>query len=204
VFFKDEDRELYIRLLRKYGEEAGVAYWVYCLMDNHVHLIGVPETLDSLRLGLGIAHWKYSLIINIQHDWKGYLWQGRYKSYPLDDFYLLRATRYIELNPVRAKMVKNAEDYAWSSARAHVLKQPDPLISKGRLDDEIKDWASFLALGTPESELRLFRKHASTGHPLGSDEFIEKLEKMTGRILKEKPRGRKPKGQTDDHPDDPI
>ncbi len=201
VFFKDEDKELYIRLLRKYGEEAGVNYWAYCLMDNHVHLIAVPRYPESLSRGLGIALWKYSLLINLQHDWKGYLWQSRYKSYPLDDYYLLSATRYIELNPVRAKIVKKAEDFPWSSARAHVSKQPDPLITKGSLDDEIADWASFLVSETPESELKLLRKHASTGRPLGRDKFVEKLEKLTGRILKEKPKGRKSKALNFDLPE---
>ena len=201
VFFKDEDRELYIRLLRKHGEEAGVTYFVYCLMDNHVHLIAVPECPESFSRGLGIALWKYSLLINLQHDWKGYLWQSRFNSYPLDNHYLLSAARYIELNPVRAEIVKNAEDFPWSSARAHVLKQPDPLITKGSLDNEITDWAAFLASETPESELKLLRRHASTGRPLGSEKFIKKLEKLTGRILKEKPKGRKPKGQNNDHPD---
>jgi len=190
VFFKDEDRGLFMRLLRKHGEEAGIDYWVYCLMDNHVHAIAVPRYPDSFRRGLGLALWKYSLLINLQHDWKGYLWQSRYKSYPLDEHYLMSAARYIELNPVRAQIVKNAEDFPWSSARAHVLKQPDTLITKGSLDNEIADWALFLASETPESELKLLRRHASTGRPLGSDEFIEKLEKLTGRVLKEKQIGR--------------
>ena len=191
VFFKDEDRELFIQLLNKHGGAAGVSFSAYCLMDNHVHLIGIPNQADSFSRGLGIALWKYSLLINLQHDWKGYLWQSRFKSYPLDDHYLISATRYIELNPVRAGIVKNAWDFRWSSARARVLKLPDPLLDESSLDEKIKDWASFLSLQVPEADLKLLQKHTSTGRPLGRGEFINKLEKLTGRILKERPRGRK-------------
>jgi putative transposase len=193
VFFKNEDRHLYLGLLRKHGQKDGLEYWAYCLMDNHVHLIAVPLYSDSFRRGLGVAHWKYSLLINLQHDWKGFLWQSRYKSYPMDDLHLLAAARYIELNPVRAEIVRRAEDYPWSSAGFHLFGVPDGLATRGRLEELVDDWASFLAKGTPEAERRLLRKHAETGRPLGDDAFLDHLERLTGRILREKRRGRKKK-----------
>ena len=76
-------------------------------MPNHVHLIAVPGTEESLRKAIGEAHRRYTRYINFQKGWKGHLWQGRFASYPMDEQHLLAAVRYIELNPVRARLVKN-------------------------------------------------------------------------------------------------
>ena len=65
VFFQEQDRMFYLRLLRKYGSEAGIDFWSYCLMDNHVHIIAVPKRIDSFSRGLGRAHWKYLSLIHI-------------------------------------------------------------------------------------------------------------------------------------------
>lgn len=193
VFFGDEDRRFYLSLLKKQGDRTGLSFWAYCLMDNHVHLIAVPKRPESLALAMSAAHWRYALAINLREDWKGSLWQGRFMSYPMNEEYLVAAARYIELNPVRAGIVAKAEDYPWSSAKAHINKRPDPIIVDCYLTDEIKDWASFLAEGVSEPEVSLLRKHASTGRPLGDQGFIEKLEKMTGKKIAPQRRGPKPR-----------
>jgi len=161
-------------------------------MDNHVHLVALPRHAESLSKGLGLAHWKYSVTINLREEWKGYLWQGRFFSCPLEGKYLYAAIRYIELNPVRAGIVKSAEDYPWSSARAHVYNAHDLLLENNTLTESIKDWGYFLDQGTSEPEARIFRSHSATGRPIGDESFIEALEKITGRILKPKKGGRKP------------
>lgn len=191
VFFGDGDRRFYLSLLKKQGDRAGLSYWAYCLMDNHVHLIAVPKLPESLILAMSSAHWRYTLAINLREDWKGSLWQGRFKSYPMDDKYLVAAVRYIELNPVRAGLVARAEDYPWSSAEAHVKKTPDPLIIDCTLTSEIKDWISFLEEGVSAPDVMLLRKHTATGLPLGDQGFIEKLEKITGIKLRPERRGPK-------------
>jgi len=193
IFFGDGDRRYYLSLLKKQGDLAGLSFWAYCLMNNHVHLIIVPKTTEGLVHGMSAIHWQYTLAINLREDWKGSLWQGRFKSYPLDDKYLVAAVRYVELNPVRAGLVAKAEDYPWSSAQTHINGKPDPIIVDCYLSDEINDWASFLAEGPSESEVRLFDEHASTGRPLGDEGFIERLEKMTGRTIAPQRRGPKPK-----------
>jgi len=193
VFFSDQDRQFYVRLLKKYGDEAGITYWAYCLMGNHVHLVAVPKSPESFTKGLGAAHWKYTLSINIREGWRGYLWQGRFFSCPLDGRYLMAAMRYVECNPVRAGLVTRAEDYPWSSAHAHVFKQKDPLIKNCALQDEIRDWAGFLSTILPEYETNNLRKSTMTGRPAGDQNFIERLERITGRVLKEMKRGPKPR-----------
>ena len=193
VFFSKNDKLSYLSLLHKHAQETGLIFWAYCLMDNHIHLIAVPEREDSLAKGIGDTHKYYTRMINFRENWRGYLWQGRFSSFPLDEKYLYAAVRYVERNPVRAGIVKRAEDYEFSSARAHVYKTEDLLLSGNFVTEEIKDWKKFLEGDDKEQDIRLFKKHARIGRPLGHEGFIEKLEKITGRILKPRKPGRKKK-----------
>jgi putative transposase len=127
VFFTDDDYAAYRSLVSDACAVKGVRCLAWCLMPNHVHLILVPSDPDGLRAALAEAHRRYSRGINAAHDWTGYLWQGRFASYPMDDAHLLTAIRYVELNPVKAKLVAHAEDWRWSSAAAHVRGKADGL-----------------------------------------------------------------------------
>lgn len=191
VFFRDVDKQTYIELLKFHSKKAGMAIWAYCLMTNHVHLIAVPKTKESLAKAVGEAHRRYTSMINLRENWKGYLWQGRFISYPLDEKYLYAAVRYVEQNPVRAGLVEKAEDYRWSSAKAHVMGEYDSLLSTNYLLSEIKDWAAYLREENTEAEKKLLRLHARTGRPLGDEKFIAQLEALTGRILKRRKPGPK-------------
>jgi len=197
VFFNDEDRDLYTRLLRKFGLMHGLEFAAYSWMTNHVHLVAVPARHESLARGIGDSHKTYTRIINKRENWKGYLWQGRFFSCPLEGAYLLDAIRYVENNPVKAKIVKRAEDYPWSSARTHVYGADDDLLATRFMDIKafgVRDWADFLAKQDDEEQEKKIAKHLRTGRPLGSDAFIEELERLTGRVLKRKPPGPKPRG----------
>ena len=189
VFFSDEDKGLYYEILLQEKEKAKIAVWAYCMMSNHVHLVAVPEIKTSLAKGIGEAQRKYSRIINIRFDWQGHLWQERYKSYPMGEDYLYSAVRYIERNPVRAGIVEKAEDYSWSSAKAHVYGENDELLSDFYLTSKIPDWSFYLSKETDESDIKLFRSHAHCGLPLGNDEFIDSLERTFGMSLRKKKPG---------------
>ena len=89
-------------------------------MDNHIHLIVVPEKEDSLAKGIGDTNKYYTRMVNFRENWRGYLWQGRFSSFPLDGKYLYAAIRYVERNPVRAGIVEKAEDYEFSSPTSTV------------------------------------------------------------------------------------
>jgi putative transposase len=193
VFFSDKDKAAYLALLYKHAQDAGLTFWAYCLMDNHVHLIAVPEKEDSLAKGIGDTHKYYTRMVNFRENWRGYLWQGRFSSFPLGEKYLYAAMRYVERNPVRAGMVKRAQDYEFSSAKAHVYKTKDLLLSDNFVIKEIEDWKAFLAGEDKEQDIKLFKKHARVGRPLGQEGFIESLEKVTGRILIPRKPGRKKK-----------
>jgi len=185
VFFSDEDKAFYLVLLGRLARQHDISIWAYCLMENHVHLVVVPKAGDSFARGFGEIHRRYTLVINTREGWRGFLWQGRFLSYPLDETYCYSAVRYVERNPVRAGLVARAELYEWSSARAHVRREaPFPL------QRAIPDWSTYLGQKESDGEIDEFREHERTGRPLGSEDFIARLEALTGRILAPRPTGR--------------
>ena len=117
TFFNEGDYAAYLELMAEWCREEGVEIWSYCLMPNHIHLIAVPSSEDGLRRAIGEAHRRYTRRINFREKWRGYLWQGRFASFVMDEPYLVAAARYVELNPVRARLAVCADAWRWSSAR---------------------------------------------------------------------------------------
>lgn len=147
----------------------------------------VPETEAGLHQVLKPLHMRYAQRINRARDWKGHLWQGRFFSSALDDTYTWAAVRYVERNPVRAKIVRKAENYPWSSAAAHCGLRDDLVLTRKtawrKPFDSIRNWSAWLAQGDEAQPLDILRRHADKGLPCGSARFIQKLEKLTGRAL---------------------
>ncbi len=193
TFFSDEDYKAYMAYVSEGCKKAGTEVWAYCLMPNHVHLILVPTSEDGLRAALGEAHRRYTRHINFREGWRGYLWQGRFHSFPMDEHYLIACARYVELNPVRAGLVKQPEDWRWSSAGAHLLGEDDGLATVAPMLSRVPDWCTFLAGGVREAELKRLRTHGNTGRPCGTDTWIGDLELQTGRRLRKGKPG--PKAQ---------
>jgi putative transposase len=158
-------------------------------MQNHAHLIAVPETPDGLRRAIGEAHRRYTAEVNRRQGWTGHLWQGRFSSFVMDEQYLLSAVRYVELNPVVAGSVSRAEDYSWSSARAHLLGRDDGLVTTAPLLSRVGDWSAFLGAGSPAAAVDQLRRHERTGRPLGSDDFVDHLEGLLNRVLRPRRSG---------------
>lgn len=191
VFHSDEDRLIYLALLKAQAERFGLSVLSYCLMDNHVHLVVVPLTADSLARAIGEAHRRYTCRANATQGVKGYLFQGRFYSCPLDDRHLVAAAIYAERNPVRAGLVKRPWDYRWSSARFHIgAKDADPLVDDIDILGLAAEWRELLA--SDPDELAALRKHTRTGRPCGDEAFIRKAEKLTRRDLRIHPSGRRP------------
>ncbi len=165
-------------------------------MPNHIHLVAVPETASGLSIALRETHRRYSLRINRRFGWQGYLWQGRFFSFPMDDAHLLIAARYIELNPVRAGFVERPGDYLWSSAAANLGKAVDRLVPKPVLPLMIADWSRFIAEEEEISSLDVIHKHERTGRPLGGPGFLKEIERETGRILRKSKPGPRPINDT--------
>jgi len=132
------------------------------------------------------AHHRYSRRINFREGWRGHLWQGRFASFPMDERYLMLAARYVELNPVRARLCRSAWRWRWSSAAAHVAGRSDGLVDAAPLLARVDDWRSYLASGLSSEEADLLRGHERTGRPLGSLAFLKRLESRLGRVLRKK------------------
>ena len=112
----------------------------------------------------------------------------------MDESHLLAEVRYVEMNPFAAGMVSDPVEYRWSSARAHLEGTDDMLTSAFPLHDTIPNWKDFLRLSSDE-ELKILKRHESTGHPLGSESFVGKMEQTLGRVLRPQKPGPKKKGQ---------
>ena len=200
VFFGDDDYLAYRELVSAACAERGVSCLAWCLMPNHVHLILTPPTADALRAALGEAHRRYSRRVNFAHRWTGYLWQGRFASYPMDEAHLMTAVRYVELNPVRARLAKRAEDWRWSSAKAHVSGKGDGLTDLTALAGVHRNWRAMLSAGLEAGDLpaeaeAAIEAHQRTGRPWGDAAFIGRLERRTGRTLARQKPGPKPRQQ---------
>ena len=124
TFFLPDDRRFYLETLRAKCRDYGVVVLGYCLMSNHVHLVAVPRRADALAQALGQAHGKYARWFNRRYRRSGHLWQNRFYSSALGGAHLETALAYVDLNPVRAGLVRSAELYEWSSAAAHLTGDP--------------------------------------------------------------------------------
>lgn len=192
IFRNDDDRREYLRLMREQGDRFGLRFLSYCLMNNHVHFVAVPEQEDSLARGIGEGHRLYTRMINFQQGVRGYLFQGRFFSCPLDEKYLHACVRYVERNPVGVvEGIQHAWDYQWSSARYHVgMAEDDPLATEDGLLAWVDDWHLFLS--KEGDDLDFLRQKTRTGRPCGGETFGRKAEQLTGRALCQKKPGRKP------------
>ena len=202
VFFVDDDRRVYLRLLRKQSAKFALEILGYCLMTNHIHVIARPGREDSLAKAIGRTHLTYTKYINRMHSRTGHLWQNRFYSCPLGKQHFWRALRYIEQNPVRSGVVRQPWEYKWSSAAAHLngkdnsglLNLPWWQRTAGRID-----WRQALGLRQDERQIREIRMSTTVGRPLAGDAFLGKLETTIGKRLRPLPVGRPKKQKEQKH-----
>jgi len=192
IFDSDQDRLLYLKLLRTYSERHRLRLWGYCLMDNHIHLIAVPGHSGSLARTLRQTHADYARYANIKRRSSGHFWQNRYFSCALDPTHCWQALAYVEKNPVRAGMVATPAQWSWSSARAHLGDRDAGSwldLTRWRKIYTPKQWREVLRTTVAdEAHADRIREASRTGRPLGRANFIRELE----RLLKRRLRSRKP------------
>ena len=191
VFKSDNDYNQYLQWLKHYSQKYELRIWAYCLMKNHVHFVCVPEKEYSLAKTFNMLHMRYAQNINRRRKRSGHLWQGRFYSSILDERHTYAAVRYVENNPVRAGLVKKAEEYPYSSAAAHVSGQSDGIIDMVcYLVEETGNWGKYLREKEDEGTISSIRKNTMTGRPSGAEGFIKKLENKFGRRLRALSHGR--------------
>jgi putative transposase len=200
VFHCDRDWDLYLKILTRHTPNH-LRILGYALMSNHVHLIAIPERAESLARTLQAAHSEYASISNRSLGRSGHVWQGRFFSCPLSPAHLSTALRYVDLNPVRGGLTSSATEWKWSSARAHTNPaRRDTLLDLhwaewlGNWD--YLEWRNLLGHAEQENEeWDALRRSTMTGEPMGSADFIEKLEQEAGCRLRVHERGRPPKAK---------
>jgi len=191
IFQADSNRKAYLDFMAEELNRFGVEVLALCLMTNHTHLIVVPQDSAVLARAIGEAHRRYTRMKNFSDGVRGYLFQGRFGSCVLDEHHLLAAARYVELNPVNAGIVKEAAEYPWSSARFHLgLSQGDPLVRDKSLLGLVNDWGEYLKDDDEPRTQTMLLRGIRTGRPAGNEQFVEMIERLTGRDLAVRKAGR--------------
>jgi len=136
---------------------------------------------------------RYSQYFNKKKGTAGHLWQGRFYSCLLDEMHLMAAMRYVEKNPVRARLVKKAWNWKWSSAAFHTGRSKE-IVGLGDIEEivdlRVEGWEEYLEGDEIKEELEKIRKNTMLGRPMGSSRFIDELEKKVGSVIRTLPRGR--------------
>jgi putative transposase len=202
VFFADDDHARYREWLAEAAAASGCDAYAYVLMTNHVHLLVAGRTPESIPRTMQSLGRRYVRSVNVTHRRTGTLWEGRYRAAPIDgERYFMACSRYIELNPVRARMARHPRDYRWSSYRAHAEGAPDDLLTEhagyaslGRTAAE--RWQAYRALfrGALDAQFVAdIRAATNGGWALGDEAFRRAVAKAAGRRAAPLPRGRRPK-----------
>lgn len=189
VFESDQDKQVYLEFFEQYRKEHKLKVYAWVLMDNHVHFVVEPRDLISIAKVFNNTHMRYSQYFNKKKGVQGHLWQGRFYSCPMDKEHLYEALRYVELNPVRAGLVSHPKDYGYCSSRRLVEEFP---LKLNKIDKflEIENWETYLMENINDDLVNNIRMSSKTGRPAGSQKFISKLERKTGRDLTKKAPGR--------------
>ena len=200
VFVEDRDYRYYLDNLLEWKETLECRVYAYCLMTNHVHIVIDPgETPEHLSLLMKRLAGRQTRWVNAQERRSGSLWEGRFKSSPIQTLeYLLACTRYVELNPVRAKMVTLPEDYPWSSYQRKVGMQNDSLIDADDCylalgaDESTRqaEYATYVNTHVSQEELTLLRQAVRREQLTGNSLFIDEVERRIGIRIEQRGPGR--------------
>ena len=197
-FHKADDFQAFLRALAEVKARKPFELYGYCLLNNHFHLLIRPTgaTISRILQSLLVCHTQR---YHKHHRSGGHVWQGRFKSPVIQqDEHLLNVLRYIEANPLRAKIVTRADDYPWSSYRMHGLGETDELVDSlvnyealsPLLKVRQRKWAEKVHRPLDEANLEAIRRASATGLPYGSPAWMTRLAKRLDLDLAIRPRGR--------------
>jgi len=199
-FFAEEDYRFYLYWLKKDADKYGCDIHAYVLMTNHVHLLLAPREKTSASALMQSLGRRYVQYVNRICKRSGTLWEGRFKASLVNaEEYLLLCYRYIELNPVRAGMVKDPGAYPWSSYHSHRLGERDALIRDHELylalgakaDARQRAYRALFRSQMDEGALTQIRKAASRELVLGNERFKQEIEQALGKRVEPRKRGRR-------------
>jgi len=199
VFWADEDFRFYLDCMQDSAKRHRCAIHAYVLMHNHIHLLVTPGDEESLPKLMQSVGRRYVQYFNTLYDRTGTLWEGRYRATLIEPSgYLLTCMRYVELNPVRAGLVKHPRNYAWSSYAANALGEPDVLVTPHaqyrRLGKNAASrqaaYRQLFRARVAAADIEAIREATNKAWVLGSDRFKAKIEALSGRRTQPLPKGR--------------
>ena len=185
VFHCRADRLTYLRLLRQQAALGGLPILAYCLMSNHIHLIAAPVEAESLAAVIQRVHGRYAQYLNARRGRCGHLWQNRFSSCALGPSHLWAALRYVEMNPVRARLAATPREFEWSSAEAHLSGQDPWRIADMQFWTQVggaETWRALLNQQEDEDQTRALRRATYSGQPFGNEAFVENVEAHRRRV----------------------
>ena len=199
IFATAADRQMMLDLLDENARKFNVAIHAYVLMDNHFHLLATPQTVDGLPQMMQAVGRRYVRYFNDNQRRTGTLWEGRYKSTLIQtERYLLACMAYIDLNPVRAAIAVQAQDYAWSSHAHYIGLRIDKLVTPHALYWNLGNtpfareaaYAELVQAGVSNAQQEALTDSALRGWALGDPDFVKRLQKLTERRVSKSEAGR--------------
>ena len=206
VFIEEADYQAYIKWLKEGAKRYHCAIHAYVLMTNHIHILTTPADTQGVSRMMQYIGRFYVPYINHTYGTSGSIWEGRYKaSLVQEENYLLICMRYIELNPVRANMVRYPAQYRWSSFRCNGQGKEDELVTHHPLYKSLGNdkracahaYKGLFKARLDKDILNEIRSAWQTGTPLGNDYFREKIEKKLNCKVGQARRGRPTKVKRD-------
>jgi putative transposase len=196
VFHKEGDYHAFLKAIGHANVEVPVPVFAFCLMPNHFHLVVRPKEDGDLSLWM---HWLQNTHVRRYHQHyktSGHIWQGRFKAFPIEaDEHLLTVLRYVERNPVRAKLVRRAERWPWSSARWWTPEAERPSYLEPGPVERPGDWLEWVNQPVTAGELETIRRSVHRGTPFGNAAWIQQTAEQLGLQATLRPRGRPRKSQ---------
>lgn len=199
VFREEADYKRYTEFLERYKKRYSFKLYSYVLMNNHIHLlmeVGDKGNISKIMQGVTLAHTRY---FNLKYEASGHVWQGRFKSIIVgEDSYLLEISRYIELNPVRARIVQDPRDYPWSSYAFHAYGERNPLLDEHTfygslgmsLQERQRRYRELVREGIQEENLKEIRESVVSGRSYCTQDYLQKIEASIRVRLQRGRRGR--------------
>ncbi|HID94316.1 MAG TPA: hypothetical protein EYP60_09525 [bacterium (Candidatus Stahlbacteria)] len=189
IFFDEKDRERFLQILKRTKERYGYLLHAYALMDNHYHLLIETPRANISQIMQNI-NTSYSVYINKKYQRHGHLFQGRFKGITVEkENYLVSLSRYIHLNPVRARIVSRPEEYRWtsyqeyihSSTKSDLVNTADTLSCFSKIKSKAMEaYKEYIEEGVGEEENPF--KDTEAGIILGSEKFKAKMKRLLDKI----------------------
>lgn len=197
-FIEPENFQFYLELWQQSAKRYGVKVHAYCLMTNHIHVLATPDEASSISSAMKVVGSRYAQYFNLKYGRTGTLWEGRHRSSLVQsEKYFFTCSRYIELNPVRAGMVRRPGEYHWSSygvnawGDASWLTPHEEYLRLGvDAGERARAYRDLFEYRLSQEDLRLMRKAAHYCQPVGDDRFREQIEAKYGIKAGQMKRGR--------------